>query len=186
MATGCGANVVSDPGTHVDRVTHPPSMATLKHLLPQNHTIIKTTTLKFKGHAPKDVVVTAIPPTTKKGVVGGFQVSTITWNTKVRHWQRSWQSPIFTLQRGVKPGHPEIGAILSWHVHQTSHGALVGVLDPASLGADTIWNDGLILWVPPAKPPRLIWEASGTHMVSDGTLTPTAQGIHRSTRMRQA
>ncbi|PSR33837.1 MAG: hypothetical protein C7B46_08300 [Sulfobacillus benefaciens] len=157
--------------------TNPPSTRVLQHLLPKGQIIAKSATLKFKSHAPIEIVVSTTKPTSSTSVVGQLQVSEVNWNSPAQKWKVIWQSPKLDLQQSLLPGKPVMGPVSSWQLHQTPRGALVGILNPASLGASTIWNQGLILWVPPAKLPRLLWMATGNHMLANGILKPSHNGF---------
>lgn len=89
-----------------------------------------------------------------------------------------WHSPALDLQRGYQPGHPMVPALSSWQVDQSSHGAIVGLLTPASIGADTLWNDGMLIWVPADSLPKVLWMAKGSRqMLADGVINRTNQGL---------
>lgn len=157
---------------------NPPSTAVLRHLLPTGDTVAKVVTLRFKGRAPEDVVVAAAPPPTSPSVSSTLDVVAVGWNPATQHWRITWRSPVLLLQRQVAPGQAVIPAVSSWQVHLTTRGALVGLLDPASLGADTVWNNGLMIWVPAGGAPRALWVAKGSRrLVPDGILKPTRHGI---------
>ena len=176
VAAGCGTL----PGTSRSGPmipASPPSQAVLKRLLPKGQTIAKSAVLEFKGHAPVDIVVSTTPPANSTSVVGRLQVSDVGWNSTAQKWKVVWKSPELDLQQSLQPGTPVVSAVSSWQLHQTSRGALLGVLNPTSLGASTIWNQGLILWVPPSNLPRLLWIAAGNHMLADGVLKPSQTGF---------
>lgn len=173
LLAGCGARTNPTPMA----APTPPSMNTIKHLIPKDQTIVKTKALHFKGASPEEVVVSTTPPQSKTSILGSLQVSTITWDRGTSHWRIGWTSPKLSLQQSLQPGHPTIPAVSAFKVRPGPHGALLGILDPASLGADAVWNDGLLLWIPPHASPKALWTAHGHHMVINGTLTRIPQGI---------
>lgn len=157
--------------------TNPPSTQVLQRLLPKGQTIAKSATLSFKSHAPVAIVVSTIKPPSSTSVVGQLQVSEVGWNSTTQKWKVVWKSPELELQQSLQPGKPIMSPVSSWQLHQTPNGALVGILNPGSLGASTIWNQGLILWVSPDKLPRLLWMATGNHMLANGILRPSQNGF---------
>ncbi|NMP24429.1 cupredoxin domain-containing protein [Sulfobacillus harzensis] len=178
LASGCGSTMSpSAPGPESLAPAGPPSSATLKQLLPQNRTIVKTAALTFKGHAPEELVITTAAPRSTSSVLGSLKMSAVTWNSHSEHWRVAWQSPALNLQEIYMPGHPATSAITAWQVEKTAQGALVGLLDAASLGASTIWNDGLIVWMQPHQTPRVLWNGSDNNMLADGALARTSHGL---------
>ncbi len=172
VAAGCGSapTAASPPKA--------PSLRAVKALIPKSSHVVKTEIFTFKQHAPEALVVSVAEPSSKNSVLGTLLVSAVTFNLRTKHWQISWRSPAFPIQRGYEPGHPVIPAIAAWKVQQNTHGALVGLLAPASMGADTLWNDGLVLWASPAKRPEILWMAKGGRdTLPDGSLSLTARGI---------
>lgn len=175
LAAGCGT--ATSGGPHSSQAATPPSRATLQKLFASHHTVVKTATLTFKGQSPEDIVVTTTPPKSSTSVLAGLKVSVVAWKSATAQWKIIWQSRLLNLQQGLEPGHPVVPSISSWKIQKTSQGALVGLLNPASLGADTEWNDGVLLWVPPGGTPKTLWTATGNHTVADGTLATTSKGI---------
>jgi len=175
LAAACGTQATAPA---VRSLPQPPSTAVLRHLLPTGNALVKVATLRFNGRAPEDVVVAATTPPTSQSVSSTLDVVAVSWDAATQRWHVSWRSPVLALQRQVAPGQAQIPAVSSWQVHATAHGALVGLLDPASLGADTIWDNGLIIWVPAGGAPKALWVAKGSRLlVPDGILKPTRHGI---------
>lgn len=175
LAAGCG--LVPTASSTPQAPSTPPTQAVLKSLVPKNHAIVKTKTLDFQGQSPEEIVVSAIPPASKTGIVESLRVSMVSWDNQSHHWTVSWQSPTLALQRQLLPEGTKLPAVSSWKVNQNKQGALIGVLDPASIGADTLWNDGFLMWVAPHKSPKILWAAKGHHQVPDGILSVTTHGI---------
>ncbi len=173
MISGCGSRTQPSPTA----AAAPPSMHTIQHLFPKGETIVKKEILHFRGASPEEVVVSTTAPQSKTSILGSLQVSTITWNRRTNHWRIRWTSPKLALQQSLQPGHPVVPAVSAFKVDSGPHGALLGLLDPASIGADAVWNDGLLFWIPSNGSPKTLWTAHGHHMVVNGTLTKTRHGI---------
>lgn len=178
LVAGCGSTptTVSAP----KQPTTPPSRVMVKHLISKSQSIVKTATLHFAGSAPEEIVVSTASPKTQTSVLGSLRVSTVSWDRQSGRWALSWQSPVFALQRQYQPSQALLPAVSSFKVNQNPHGALVGVLDPASIGATTLWNDGLLMWIAPHHTPKILWTAQGNHAVADGKLTSTGRSIRVS------
>ncbi len=149
----------------------------LRHLLPKGRSIVKMDTVHRHGQSPGDIVISATAPATKASVLGSLQVSTVSWNRESRDSKATWQSPAFAWQRFYSPGAPVLPAVTAFKVRTTGKGALVGLLDPASIGSDTLWNAGLLLWVAPHKTPKILWRAKGRQAVADGALMQQGDGL---------
>lgn len=175
LAAGCGTVSATSPTPSLPST--PPTAAVLQRLVPQSHTIVKTEMLSFKGQAPEDIVVSTLPPAHKSSIVEGLRVSLVSWDSHSHHWTVSWKSAPLALQQQFLPGGSKLPAVSSWKVVQNNQGALIGVLDPASIGADTLWNDGFLMWIAPHKNPKILWTAKGRHQVADGVLAATIHGI---------
>ena len=155
----------------------PPSVSLLQRLLPRSYTIEKTETLRFKGQSPLEVVVATRPQAKHRGL-GRLYVDVVAWDARAHRWHLRWQSPALNVQRGYPHRPPMVPAISAWQVQRTARSALVGVLTPESIGADTLWNDGLVLWVTPKAKPKVLWVAQGgRESLADGALTPIPHGI---------
>lgn len=166
----------------------PPTAGALKKLLPARAHILKTEPIKFPGQPLQDVVVSTIAPKTTAGVLGTLQVSTVSWASQRHRWTVTWKSPYLDLQqRDVPHGSLLLGAITSLRVQKTAQGALVGILDPASIGASTLWNDGVIVWMRPGRRPQTLWTAKGFRgMLADAALHLTPRGLRVTQEACQA
>ncbi len=175
LASGCGT-ISSGPKTEASPVA-PPSIKILTHLLPKKSSVVKAATIHFQGKPSEEVVVSTTPPKNRTSVSSSLIISTVVWNAARDAWKVNWHSPAMSIQQDLQSGHPAVSAISAWQIHRTPHGALIGLLAPASLGATTLWNSGVFLWVSPSKTPRIVWTASGNHSLPDAILTRTSKGI---------
>lgn len=175
-AAACGTVASSAP--KAPPTVARPSLSILKHLMSKNQKIVRTINLKFKGYNPEELVVTTTPTGHSPVITANLNASAVVWNQKNHHWHVIWRSPALTVQESYPSESPTIPAISSWAIHQTSHGALIGLLVPSSIGASTIWNDGMIIWARPATSPHLLWSARGQYdKLADGALSKTTDGI---------
>ncbi len=174
LAAGCGSTPQARPARRVAL----PSAAVLRQLLPQRQRVVKTAAVRFPGQPPEELVVAASPPATPSGLVGALNVALAAWDAHTRHWHIVWNSPTLAVQRGVEPGHPVMPPLSAWAMRRSAQGVLVGLLSPASLGASDVWNDGLMVWVPPGAPPKTLWAATTSRQqMVDGTITRTERGL---------
>jgi hypothetical protein len=168
LAAGCGvSSAQSPPVANVPA----PSAKVLSGLLPSASAVVKTDLVHFPQSPPEDVVVTKQFPTNPNQTFQNLGVSVVRWSPKYHNWNVVWNGPLLGLQQGFSPGHPVTSAITAWKTaHFGQQGLVVGLVDPASLGASVLWGGAELLWIPANGRPRTLWSATGNHALMDGTV----------------